>query len=920
MGGLGNLVTKVGAATTAAGIGIAVASVKMASDFQTQMTRLYTAAGLTQQQLKQFGTTADGLNSQVLKIGSTVGFTGTQMAEALYHPISAGLDLQSALNVVRYAAEEAKISGASLDDTTYSLSSVMKAFNLPARQAKQTMAELNAVVGQGDMRFQDFNQSIKNWAPTAAQMGISVKSMGAGLAYLTDRGNSAEVAATRMTMGISMMTTPSAKATKMLEGLGLASTDVKASSAAMQKAMQESGITQNKLAADLKQPDGLYVALKDLKDGLEKAGVSGTEADSVLSKIFGGGRSDKAIMSLMQNLDGLKTKYDDIANASTPAKFDAAWQKSQQTFSAQMQKIKAEAANLGIALGLRLIPPIQQLIGFFAQHQAATEALAVAIGVVLTGAVVKFIAGALTPLMSGLSLAGKGISSAASLLKGANWASVGRSFDGIRLRAMYAWEGITSGAAKAGSAAAAFGRTVAAAAVSAGRAAWSGMTSGLSAIGTGLRTAGTAALEFSRGMIASAVAGLRAAAAWTAQKVALIATAVAQRAAAAAQWLLNAAMDANPIMLIVIAIAALVAALIYAYYHFATFRAVVQAAFHAISTAVSFVIGFVKAHWQLLLILILGPVGLALVGLIKYWKQIQTAVTTAITVVVNFVKSHWQLLLILILGPIGLALAGLITYWKQIQTFVINAVTTVVNFVKSHWQLLVSLLGGPIVLAVVLIVRYWNQITAFTRTAWSAISSTITGAINRASNAVSSAIGSIGSLMRSIRGIVTGALSGAGSWLYAAGQNIIRGLINGVQSMIGAAGGAISSVVSEIKSYLPWSPAKKGPLSGSGSPEIGGRNIGAQLAKGLHAAVPGVSLASSRLLGAVARTSAAGISGSGLSAAMAGTGGGTAVVHNHVHLTVQGSVLSERDLRDVVQEQMLRLGMRSSTSYTPYKR
>jgi len=44
-------------------------------------------------------------------------------------------------------------------------------------------------------------------------------------------------------------------------------------------------------------------------------------------------------------------------------------------------------------------------------------------------------------------------------------------------------------------------------------------------------------------------------------------------------------------------------------------------------------------------------------------------------------------------------------------------------------------------------------------------------------------------------------------------------------------------------------------------------------------------------------------------------GGGPTIVVN-----VQGSVISERELRDLVQTQMLQLGARYSTSYTPYKR
>lgn len=395
MGGAFRKLAGFGMVAGAATIAIGAASVKAAANFQEHMTRLYTAAGLTNEQLHKVGMTSAQLNEQVLKLGTQVGFTGTQMAEALYHPISAGLDLKSALAVVTESAKEAKISGASLEDTTYSLSSVMKAFNFPATSAKQTMASLNAIVGQGDMRFQDFNESIKNWAPTAAQMGISVNSMGSGLAYLTDRGNSAEVAATRLTMGISMMTTPSQKATKMLTALGAASTDVHASSSAMQSAMEKAGITQNRLAMDLKKPDGLYVALNDLKTSLEKAGVSGTEADSVLAKIFGGGRSDKAIMSLMQNLDGLKTKFGDIEKASKASSFDSAWAKTQTTFRTQLQQTESALVNMGIRLGTVLLPYVQTFLGWIrtgvtwlSQHKGAVIALAGALGTTLVAAII----------------------------------------------------------------------------------------------------------------------------------------------------------------------------------------------------------------------------------------------------------------------------------------------------------------------------------------------------------------------------------------------------------------------------------------------------------------------------------------------------------------------------------------------------
>jgi len=57
---------------------------------------------------------------------------------------------------------------------------------------------------------------------------------------------------------------------------------------------------------------------------------------------------------------------------------------------------------------------------------------------------------------------------------------------------------------------------------------------------------------------------------------------------AAGQWLINAALSANPIGLVIVAVAALVGGIILAYKHSATFRAIVQAAFQGISAAASF--------------------------------------------------------------------------------------------------------------------------------------------------------------------------------------------------------------------------------------------------------------------------------------------------------------------------------------------
>jgi hypothetical protein len=83
-------------------------------------------------------------------------------------------------------------------------------------------------------------------------------------------------------------------------------------------------------------------------------------------------------------------------------------------------------------------------------------------------------------------------------------------------------------------------------------------------------------------------------AAWVAQKVAMLASAVATKAVAAGQWLLNAALSANPIGLVIVAIAALVAGLVFAYQHSTTFRNIVQAAMAGVKVAFDVVVFSVR--------------------------------------------------------------------------------------------------------------------------------------------------------------------------------------------------------------------------------------------------------------------------------------------------------------------------------------
>lgn len=318
-------------------------ALKMGVNFDAAMERIHTQAGATQAEV-------NNLRGAVLDLSGTATKQGPQaLAEGLYHLESVGLRGARAMDALKVAAQGADVGNANLEDTATALGSAWLVNIKGAGDLHHVMGLLNAAVGAGNMRMGDLVQALGTGVlPASKQAGLGIKDVLAALAVFTDEGYNASSAAAQFSTALHFFYNPTAKA---------------------QGALQSLGMTSTQMAQDMRKPDGLLVALRDLHDHLAllPGGAGGIAAEQALGSILPGGRG-RIMLTLLNQLDRYQMKLHQVGAASTQFSADvrATHETAAYRLAAAWAKVQSNLISMGDSIKAAAVPALVVMTGALA--------------------------------------------------------------------------------------------------------------------------------------------------------------------------------------------------------------------------------------------------------------------------------------------------------------------------------------------------------------------------------------------------------------------------------------------------------------------------------------------------------------------------------------------------------------------------
>lgn len=304
---------------------------------------------------------------------------------------------------------------------------------------------------------------------------------------------------------------------------------------------------------------------------------------------------------------------------------------------------------------------------------------------------------------------------------------------------------------------------------------------------------------------------------------------------------LNATMLANPIVLIVAAIVALIAIFVVLWNKCEGFRNFWKGLWEGIKNIVSTVvealkgfftgvIDFVKNNWQGLLLMLVNPFAGAFkllydncegfrnfingilekikTALTNAWTAITTGIQTAWNAISSFFTTIWEgikNIFSTVLEAIKTAITTYINAYKTVITTVFNAIKTVVTTVWNAIKTAIDTVLNAIKMAMT---TAWNAIKTTVTTVVNAIKTVITTVWNAIKTAITTVMNTIKSTISSIWNGIKSTISGIVNGIKSTVSTVFNNMLSAIKNTVGKIASSIKSGFQTAISFITSLPSQ----------------------------------------------------------------------------------------------------------------
>lgn len=207
---------------TAAGLAVAafgVAAVKMAADFDQQMSTVQANTGATGAQLDQ-------LRAAAIEAGASTVYSASDSADAINDLGKAGMSVTDILTGgLSGALNLAASDGMAVGDAAEYMANALSMFHLKGSQASQVADTLAAGAGKAVGNVSDFGEALNNCGAQANSFGMNVQETTGVLALFAQNGTIGAEAGTQLNSMLMKLAAPSAEASNTMKELGISAYD-----------------------------------------------------------------------------------------------------------------------------------------------------------------------------------------------------------------------------------------------------------------------------------------------------------------------------------------------------------------------------------------------------------------------------------------------------------------------------------------------------------------------------------------------------------------------------------------------------------------------------------------------------------------------------------------------------------------------